>query len=801
MSKNRELSYEQLNNYCNPDEFDFEDTSELESLKDIIGQERAVRAMEFGVKVRMRGYNIYMSGSTGSGKTSYAQNYIKKLADKENVPDDWCYIYDFDKPTQPMAVNLPAGMGKVFQKDMDNFAKTVGELVSKTLGSEEYEKQRLAIIKTYSDKKEELINKLNHEAQKHQFQVKTTSSGIYFLPIVNGKAISVQEYNELDDDLKHEISKASELIQMATTEIIRNIRIVEKQEEEEVTQYESKAVLQTVNTYLNPLFEKYSKFPKIQHFLKKIQEDIIENINEFKPDDEEVEQTQIVVPWLTGKTQPHEERYRVNLLVDNSDLKGAPVIIDFNPTYHNLMGKLEYENEFGSMTTDFTMIKSGLIHRANGGYLILQAKDVLSNAQSWEALKRVLKTKEITIENMREQMGLAVVSTLKPEPIPVDIKVILVGSEYIYNLLYQYDEEFKKLFKIKVDFDEEMDRSKENIMKLAKFISSFCRNEKTMHFHKSGVAKIVDYSSTLVENQTKLSTRFNDIVEILCEATTWAQIDGSDLVMAEHVTKAIKEKKKRCDKYDKKLLAMLKEGTIMIDTDSEVVGQINGLSVIDMGDYVFGKPSRITATTYVGKAGIVNIEREIEMSGTSHSKGVLILSGYIGQKYAQDFPLSLSANLCFEQLYSGVDGDSASSAELYALLSSLAELPIYQGIAVTGSVNQKGEIQPIGGATYKIQGFFELCKARGLNGRQGVIIPHQNVKNLVLDDEVVQAVKEGLFHIYPVKTVDEGIEILTNTKAGQKQKNGKYPVGTVHYRVSKKLEKFARAVAKEDKKA
>ena len=504
---------------------------------------------------------------------------------------------------------------------------------------------------------------------------------------------------------------------------------------------------------------------------------------------------QLVIPWLKREAESPADKYKVNLLVDDGALKGAPVITDYNPTYYNLLGRIDYENEFGAVTTDFTLVRAGLLHQANGGYLILQAHDVLNNVQSWDALKRVLRTRQISIENIKEQMGLVAYSSLKPEPVPIDVKVVLVGSEQIYQLLYELDDDFSKLFKVKVDFDDEMDRTDENILMLSRFVSSFCSKENTLHFNGGGIAKIVDYASRLTEDQQKLTTRFNDIAEILCEACTWAELDGAQYAGAAHVKKAIAEKKHRSDKHDEKLLELIKDGTIMIDTAGEVVGQINGLSILDMADYSFGKPSRITATTYMGESGIVNIEREIEMSGTSHSKGVLILNGYIGQKYAQEIPLSLSASLCFEQLYGGIDGDSASSSELYAILSSLADAPIKQSIAVTGSVNQRGEIQPIGGATRKIEGFFELCKHRGLDGSQGVIIPYQNVRNLVLDDEVIDAVNDGKFHIYPVSTIDEGIEILTGIKAGKRKKDGTYPQGTINRKVSAKLERFARTVA------
>lgn len=794
MARVKALDSSKLRRVCDPAIFKFKDTSEIEPFEGVIGQERAVRALEFGLKTRMRGFNIYMSGTTGMGKTSFAQNNIRKIAAKEKTPCDWCYLYNFDKPSQPSAIKLPAGKGHIFKKDIDEFIKILKIEIAKAFDSEDYEKQKSGILKEYQEKRNTLLEKLGDEAEKQGFKVKAANTGIYFMPIVEGKVLDEQEYSNLPEDARHEISEKSTALEMQALELIRKIKNLEKEAENRVEEWENKVALFAIGIHINDLKEKYKDYEKILYYLDKVQEDILENIGDFLEEEPSESQQQLVIPWLKKEEESPADKYAVNLLVDNSSLKGAPVIVDFNPTYYNLLGKLEYENEFGTMTTDYSMIKAGLFHQANGGYLILQAKDVLSNLQAWEALKRVLKTKQLTIENMREQMGLVAVSGLKPESIPVDIKVILVGSSYLYQMLYELDEDFSKLFKIKADFDEEMDWNRENITKLARFISAFCRRENTLHFETTGVAKVVEYASRLAEDQRKLTTRLSDITEVLCEACTWAQLDGSRCVGASHVKKALEEKKHRSDKYDKKLLKLLKDGTIILDTSGEVVGQINGLSVLDMGDYAFGKPSRITATTYMGESGIVNIEREIEMSGTSHSKGVFIISGYIGEKYAQEIPLSLSASLCFEQLYSGVDGDSASSAELYAILSSLSNLPIKQYIAVTGSVNQKGEIQPIGGATIKIEGFFEVCKSRGLDGRHGVIIPYQNITNLVLNDEVLDAVDKGLFHIYPVKTIDEGMEILTDEKSGTRRMDGTYPAGTVNYRVYEKLKRFAKTV-------
>lgn len=794
MSKLKELSYQDLDNRCKLESLPFKSTSQLETYEGIIGQERASKAMKFGLKMKMRGYNIYMSGPTGTGKTSFARQILNETAANQKIPDDWCYIYNFNQPNQPLAINLPAGTGKQFQQDMEEFTKIIKQEIVNAFDNDQYEKEKSEIMDEYEDKKDELLDKLSKDAEEHGFKVNTGSSGIYFLPIIEGRTISEEEFSSLDEETKDEINQKTNILQQETLDIIRKLKYNDKETEKKVSEWENKIALLALGVHIDDLKEKYKKFEVIQKYLEEVQKDILDNLDDFKEEEVSEEQQQLVIPWMQ-KPETSITKYKVNVLVDNSTLKGAPVILDSNPTYSNLIGKIEYENEFGSVSTDYTKIKPGLFHIANGGYLILQAKDVLSNPQAYEAINRVLKTKKIIIENMKDQTGVVAVTAIKPQPIPVDLKVILVGSTTIYELLYEYEEDFRKLFKVKVDFDEEMDRNDENILKLAQFISGFCKKENTLHFDKSGVAKVVEYASGLVEDKNKLSTRFNEIVEILCESCMWAEDDGAKLVKAKHVQQAILEKAYRCDRLDKKLLEMLNEGTIMVDTEGSEIGQINGLTVMDMGDYSFGKPSRITASTYIGESGIVNVEREVDLSGTSHSKGVLILSGYIGQKYAQEFPLSLTASLCFEQMYGGVDGDSASSAELYAILSSLAEVPIKQSIAVTGSVNQKGEIQPVGGVRFKIEGFFELCKLRGLTGEHGVIIPCQNVKNLVLKDEVIDAVKKKLFHIYPVETIDQGIEILTGKKAGEKGKNGEYKNDTINYLVSEKLRRFAETVS------
>ena len=792
------LSASILRKECKTDIFDFKDTSSIAPSRDLIGQQRASDATEFGLAVQLDGYNIFMAGESGEGKTRYALDCAQKQARLMPVPDDWCYVYNFDDSNSPKAINLPAGVGRDLKRDMEDFVKIIEQEILKAFNGEEYETERSRIIKDFRDKKDELVVKLSQEAQERGFRVKMANSGVYFMPLVDGEPLGEEEFKLLDEDVKIELSKSSEELQTETGDIIRKIREVEMDAEEAVKEWENQIALYAVGIHIDDLKEKYSLYPLVEEYLNDVRSDILKNIDSLVGTDYGEDQQAALYQMMMkkGNEENPYDRYRINLLVDNGHLHGAPVIVDYNPTYYNLMGRCEYENEFGTMTTDYTMIKPGLFHQANGGFLILQINDVITNPQSFEVIKRTLKTRQIIIENIKEQMGLVAVSALKPEPIPINVKIIFIGSAELYHLLYNYDRDFKKHFKIKAEFDDQMDWNKENVQQLTRYISAFCNKEGVPHFDRTGVAEVVNYCSWVVQDQTKLTTRFSEIVNILAEAGTWAKIEGKQLVTSEQVKKAIKEKMKRSSKYDEELLDLVKDGTIMIDTDGQTVGQINGLAVIDMGDYVFGKPTRITAVAFMGKSGIVDIEREVETGGFTHSKGVLILSGYIGKKYAQDIPLSLTASICFEQNYSGIEGDSASSTELYAILSSLSDLPISQGIAVTGSVNQHGYIQPIGGATFKIQGFFDICKLNGLTGKQGVIIPHQNVKNLMLNDDVVKAVREGLFNIYPVKTVDEGIEVLTGVPAGEQKPDGTYPDGTVNDRIYKKLRHYAETTAK-----
>lgn len=800
MSRIKELTCKDLRKECDPAFFKFKTTRELEPFDGIIGQSRAIKAMDFGLNIDIKGYNIFIEGPTGIGKTIYARNKLSELAKTKPVPDDWCYVYNFLNTNEPMAINLPAGLGREFEKDMNQFIETIKNEIKSAFNNQDFEKEKEAIQKDVEEKKIKLIDKLNKDAAKQGFEIKNTSSGIYFLPMINGKTLSEDEFNALDEKTKKDFETRSVAIQQETIDTMKKIKEIENKASDKMNSWQNNIALFAVTIQVNELRNKYKKFVKIQTFLKEVQKDILTNLNDFIEEEKPSNMPQQLQMAKNANGKPWD-RYKVNLFVDNSELSGAPVILDSNPSFYNLFGKLEYENSFGMMKTDFTLIKPGLIHKANGGYLVLQIKDLLTNPILWDSFKRVLRTKLIYVDTLKDyQLNTVAIASVKPEPIPVNIKVVLVGPSNIYHQLLQADEDFRKLFKVKVEFDEEAPRTDSNMFKIAQFIHNFCEKEKAPHFNSGAVAKVIEYCSRMVENQTKLSTQLNDITELLGEACTWAKMERAKVVTAEYVKKAIVERTERINKYDQRLIEMIQNGTIMIDTDGQKIGQINGLSVMHIGDYSFGKPAKITANTYMGKSGIVNIEREVELSGTSHSKGVMILSAYIGEKFAQEKPLSLSASLCFEQMYNGVDGDSASSTELYALLSSLSELPIKQSIAVTGSVNQKGEIQAIGGITDKIEGFFGICKLRGLTGEQGILMPYQNIKNLNLNDEVIKAVKEGKFHIYAIKTIDEGIELLTGVPAGKKNKNGEYTVGTVNYLVNEKLKKYASCEEKKENK-
>lgn len=669
-----------------------------------------IKALEFGLNVDIKGYNLYLEGPSGVGKTMYTKHYLDKISKKKKTPSDWCYIYNFDNPNEPIAVSLAAGQGKEFRDTMDSFIKDIRTDIKNTFNNDDFEKEKKLIRQEYEEKRNILMEKLNQKSAKYGFQVKSAKNGIYMMPVINGKTIEESEFEKLDDETKKEFEDKSTIVQQHIMDVISEIKDIERAAEKKMSDWQSNVALLTINGHINLIKAKYKRNKKVNKFLDSIKKDILKNIDYFLVEDKNDTKPQVQSPrmelpkpWLN---------YRVNLFVDNSEQEGAPVIMDSNYSYHNIFGKLEYENYYGALKTDYTMLKSGLLHKANGGYIIFQASDLVSNGLCYEALKKALRMKELLIENTADQRSSMVMVSLKPEPIPLDIKVILIGNENIYQTLLALDSDFRKLFKIKVEFEDSSPMTDENMNKLARFIHGFCEQEDLLPLDKGAVAKVMEYASKLADDQTKLSTRFNDLAQIVGEAATWAKMAKEKVVTAEFVDKALSERIERVKKYDTKYVEMINDNTLLIDTSGFVVGQINGLTIMNIGDCVFGKPAKITANTYTGKTGIINVEREVELSGSTHSKGVFILSGYLGEMFAQDIPLSLTASICFEQLYNGVDGDSASSTELYAILSSLSGVPINQSIAVTGSVNQKGEIQPIGGVNDKIEGFFQICKLR-----------------------------------------------------------------------------------------
>ncbi len=797
LSLTKELLPENLRKVCNPNIFNFNTTQEVQPLHGTIGQERGVHSIEFGLNVLSRGFNIYVAGPLGTGKRSTIKAILKEKTESLPVPGDWIYLNNFEDPDKPFAVQLSAGMGKVFVSDMDNLIGHCKVEIPKAFESEEYEKQKTAVLQEYQKKREEFLNQLQQKAKGINLSIQITPSGIVTVPIVDGKQLKQEEFENLNEEQKQQIRTSGESIQQDINIFINRVRKIEQETKNKITEMDKKVALFAVGHLFESLKQKYCNEKKICDYLEKVQDDIVSHIDEFKPSDKEQHQ---FLGLEMMKEEAFISRYKVNVFVDNSQLKGAPVVFEHNPTYYNLFGRIEYKAHLGMMTTDFSMIKSGAIHRANGGFLVVEALELLLNYFSWDALKRTLRSEQSEIENIGEQFRTFPAASLKPEPMPINIKVILVGNYYIYQLLYHLDEDFRKLFKVRADFDINMPRSEENEKNYVSFIGARCKESKLLPFTPSACAGIVEYGSWLAESQEKLSTRFLELSNIINESSHWAVTEGCSIVEARHVNRAIGEKTYRSNMVEEKLSEHIKSGVILIDVTGSIVGQVNGISLIDMGDYTFGRPSRITARTYSGQAGIVNIEREVKLSGPIHNKGVMILSSYIAGKFAQDKVLNLSASIAFEQMYEEIEGDSASSAELYALISSLSGFAIRQDIAVTGSVNQRGQIQPVGGINRKIEGFFDTCKMNGLTETQGVIMPKQNVRHLMLRTDVIEAVKQGKFHIYAIENIEEGIELLTGKFAGKPGKNNRYTNGTVFYSVDERLREFSRQAEKKKSK-
>ena len=789
MKKKNELSYKQLKMTCDPKQLKFKTTEELEPINTGIGQDKGIKSLEFGLQIDVKGYNLYLEGPSGVGKTMYTKTYLDKISTKQKQPLDWCYVYNFDVPNEPIAISLSAGSGHEFKLAMDGFIKEIKKDIKNTFNADDYEKEKQLIKQEFEEKRNVLLESLNSEASKYNFCVKSAKNGIYMTPIYNGKPIKEEEFEKLDEKTKNEYEEKSVFVQEQIMQTIGKIKQIEHASDARISEWQSNIALLTVNSHINYIKNKFKRNKKINKFLNDVRQNVLANISTFLELDKEPAQP-TTVPIANPKVDPCLN-YRVNLFIDNSKSEGSPVIMDSNYSYHNIFGSLEYENYYGALKTDHTMLKPGLIHKANGGYILFQAKDLLANPICYDALKKALSIRNASIENSQDQRSSMVMISLKPEPIPLNLKVILIGNDNIYQTLLARDSDFKKLFKVKVEFEDTAPITEDNMKKLARFVKSFCDKENLLHLDTEAMAKVIEYSSKLSGDHEKLSTRFNSLAEVIAESATYAKLDKAKIVSGKYVDKALLERIERVRKYDTKYTEMISKNSLLINTSGSSVGEINGLTVMTIGNYSFGKPVKITTNTYFGDSGLINIEREIENSGPSHSKGVYILSGYLGEMFAQDMPLCLSASICFEQLYNGVDGDSASSTELYSLLSSLSQIPINQAIAVTGSVNQKGQIQPIGGANEKIEGYFNICKSRGLDGSHGIMLPIQNVDNLHLSDEIIAAVKEHKFHLYAVSSIDEGIEILTGVPAGKKDKNGKFPAGTINYLVYEQLKKYA----------
>jgi len=792
-----EVTADKLRWRCDPAMFDFDCTKDLAPLREFVGQDRAIRAIEFGLSMEQDGYNIYVAGLTGTGKTSAVKSQIDKLLEGRQTshlvepPKDWFYLYNFTTPERPQILSMSQGRGKTFEDQMSNLLQAIKEELAKTFSSDEYKAERQNIVETGQSEQKKLFENVSEEAQREGFRFQVTPMGPALIPLVDGKPLSHDEYATLDESVRGQLEKKQAELLKKIQSTYERAKELEREATEKLQNADKAVADFTIARLFDTLMQGYKDSEKIVRYLTDLKSYTMDNLDVFK-EKEESAQFVFGVPasYIMRGRDPFLP-FQVNVFVDNSVTKGPPVIVEPNPNYTNLFGKVERRFFFGGYLSDHTMLKPGALHLANGGYLLLNAMDVVTNPAVWPSLKRAIKTKEVRIEDPMEQFGLIISQGLRPEPMPVNLKVILIGDSLLYQLLSMYDEDFWETFRVKADFDFQIDRTKENMMAFAAFIAGCCEDCELRHFDPTGVAKVVEYASRVVADQEKLSSRFAWIVELIQEAEYWARKENASLVSGGHVEKAVEERRFRHNLPDERVRELIGNGTIMIDVDGLVIGQVNGLSVYNLGDVIFGKPSRITCKTFLGRGGVINIERESQLSGRIHDKGVLILSGYMGWKYAQDHPLSLSASLCFEQSYEGVEGDSAASAELYALLSSLSDVPIRQNIAVTGSVNQKGEIQPIGGVNQKIESFFQTCKVKGLNGEQGVVIPRQNLRSLMLRQEVIDAVEQSKFHIYAVSNVDEGIEILAGVEAGEKRGDGTYPEGSINYKVEEKLKEMA----------
>jgi lon-related putative ATP-dependent protease len=781
-----ELTAEQIRKVT-PTAMTCDTTEELAPLQQIVGQKRAIRALQFGLGIQKKGFNIYVAGQPGTGKTTAVTRFLREIAADQAVSGDWCYVNNFKDSYRPRGIELPKGRGSVFVTDVQRFIEEVRAAIPRAFESEEYAQRRDAALQSIQAERNEILAALKKRTDQQGFVIQTTPVGLFLRPVVAGRPLNDQQFMALDPRLRKEIEGRRETLRGEVGKTMRRIRGLERKAAEDVRQLNQDVALFAIDNLIGDLVETYADLDEVGEYLSEVKEDVVTHVDQFlRP--QQPQPQQLALPWM--RDMPFR-KYQVNLIVDNAELDGAPVITESNPTYLNLFGRVEKEALFGALTTDFTMIRGGALHRANGGFLVIPVVGLFRDRLAYESLKRALQLSCIRIEEAGERLGFLSTKSLRPEPVPLNVKVILIGNPLLYRQLYSLDPDFSELFKVKADFDTTIDRTAENMRTYAAFVCALCRKEALKHLDTTALDKLIEYSARMAGHQDKLSSRFGDVADILREASYYATEDDAAFVTADHIRRAVEERLYRSNLIEEKLREMIARGAILIDTERDVIGQVNGLSVMGLGDVAFGSPTRVTASIGLGRAGLVDIQREAKLGGPIHTKGVMILGGYLADKFAQDKPLSLSARLVFEQSYGMVEGDSASSTELYAILSALSGLPLTQRIAVTGSVNQKGEVQAIGGVNEKIEGFYEVCRLHGLTGHQGVMIPASNVQNLMLKEAVVDAVQTGQFHLYAVATIDDGIELLTGVPAGERTADGDFETDTVNHRVDQRLRTLA----------
>jgi lon-related putative ATP-dependent protease len=788
MYKNCKVELKNLKKEVNLSKIKFETTADIPILDSVIGQDRAVKSINFALEIKNSSYNIFVTGMRGTGRTTIVQDLLKKYASSESSPNDWIYVYNFENPDEPEALELPRKRARLLDKKFSKLISNIKRELTKAFESNDYVEKKNKIVEQSQSKKRQIFSALEAEALKSNIKIKSSASGFHTLPIKDGKPVEENAFQQLSAAEKDKIEKNIQGIQKQIKSMIRQATTIDRKTEDEVENLEQATAKFVVSNMFDPIKEEFGDCKNILVYFEEVADDIVTNVYSFLS----TKQGKNAVPTPENQENTQINKYKINVLTDYSKLKGAPVVYEMNPTYNNLFGRIEKKSYMGYLYTDYTMIKSGSLLKANGGYLILDAEQVLRQSHVYDALKRYLRTKYMHIEDVHSLYGYATTGGLKPMPIPIKVKVILIGHKNVYNMLHSADEDFRKIFKIRADFDYEVTESQKNINKYIQFIARVVNEENLRHFNKAGVQSLIEHAYRLVSHQKRISIQFSEIVRLIRESTYWTSQRRSKVVDKKDVLKALAEDKYRRNISEEKIQMAIKENTYVFDVDKFVVGQINGLAVYSLGDYSFGKPTRITASTYIGSRGIINIEREAKLSGKIHDKGMLILAGYFASKFGDKIPLSFSASLTFEQSYGMIDGDSASCAELYALLSSLSNIPIYQGIAVTGSVNQKGEVQAIGGVNEKIEGFYEVCKMHKLNGKQGVIIPCSNIKNLMLNDEIISSVQKGKFNIWSVDKIEDGIRILTSVPAGVEHKDGTFTKDSIFDKAQARIKEFGK---------